>query len=54
MAVSEGAKERCIDYRKQILADRMKAVVAEALGGGLGEAQLRALFEQVVAESSKR
>lgn len=52
MAVSDGAKELCIDYRKQILAERMKAVVAEALGGGLSEEQLRKLFDQVVAEAA--
>ena len=45
MAVSDGAKKRCVSYRQELLAERLDAVVQEALRGGLEPGQLREMFE---------
>lgn len=46
MAVCSGAKQRCWIDRRQLLADRLSAVLDEALRAGLDADSLRSLFDK--------
>ena len=48
VAVCEGAKKQCVADRQQILAERLAAVLDEALRGGLDEDRLRTMFEKAL------
>lgn len=50
MAVCSDAKSRCVTDRQQLLAERLNAVVEEALRSGLEPPQLREMFESSVAK----
>ncbi len=54
MAVSDGAKKRCVSYRHAILGERLEAVVHEALRGGLEPEQLREMFEKSIQSVATR
>ncbi len=51
MTVCLDAKKRCVSDRQQMLAERISAVVDEALRSGLAADQLRTMFEQSLANS---
>jgi GntR family transcriptional regulator len=51
MAVAVGAKQRCVSDRKQLLMDRLAAVLDEAIRGGLDEERLRDMFEKALKKS---
>jgi GntR family transcriptional regulator len=53
MAVAPDARTRCVSDRQQVLAERLKAVVAEALHSGLNKQQLMDMFQQALSESLK-
>lgn len=46
MAVCPAAKQRCTADRRQLLAERMMAVLDEAVRAGLDAQSLRSLFEK--------
>jgi len=48
VAVCEGAKKQCVADRQQLLAERLAAVLDEAIGGGLDEVRLRNMFEKAL------
>lgn len=45
MAVCTGAKRRCVSDRQQLLAERLSAVIHEALRGGLEADRIRQMFD---------
>lgn len=51
MAVTSDAKQRCISDRQQVLAERLRAVVFEALQSGLDSHRLTSMFEESLAEA---
>ncbi len=51
MVVSEGAPERCVAFRHEILHERLTALLREALRGGLTSDSLRSMFESSLADS---
>ena len=53
MSVAHGAKRKCIEDRKQILAARMTSVVSEAISSGLPDETLRSMFEKALKSASK-
>ena len=48
MAVAQGAKKRCTSDRKALLAERLEAVLSEAVSSGLEEERLREMFEKTL------
>ncbi len=48
MAVSTGAKRKCVSDRQQLLAERLEAVLDEAIRGGLDPDRLRDMFEKAL------
>ena len=46
MAVSQGAKRRCVSERQQLVAERLAGVVDEALRSGLAPDQLQEMFDK--------
>lgn len=54
MAVSDGAKRRCVAYRHELLAERLTTVVAEALRSGLEPEQLRTMFDTSLETAATR
>ena len=48
MAVSSGAKKRCVADRHELLAERLAVVVLEAVGSGLDPARLREMFDRAL------
>lgn len=48
MAVTDGAKHRCVTDRQSLLAGRLEAVLHEAIQGGLDESMLRSMFEKAL------
>ena len=51
VAVCDGAKKQCVADRQQLLAERLAAVLDEAIGGGLDEDRLRTMFEKADRKS---
>lgn len=48
VAVCDGAKKQCVADRQLLLAERLTAVVEEAIRGGLDEDRLRAMFDKAI------
>ncbi len=48
MAVCEGAKKQCVADRQQLLAERLSAVLDEAIRSGLDADRLRTMFEKAL------
>ena len=46
MAVCQGAKRRCVTDRQQLLAERLSAVIQEAVRSGLDAERLRDMFDK--------
>ncbi|MCA9129060.1 MAG: GntR family transcriptional regulator [Planctomycetales bacterium] len=55
MAVCSDARDRCVTDRRALLAERLQAVLAEAILSGLATEQIREMFELalVMATNSK-
>ena len=53
IAVCPGAKRRCVSDRQTLLAERLRAVVEEAIRGGLEPERLREMFERAVKQSMR-
>jgi GntR family transcriptional regulator len=53
VAVCDGAKKQCVADRQLLLADRLTAVVEEAIRGGLDEERLRAMFEKAIKNATR-
>ncbi len=51
MAVCETAKGRCVSDRQHLIAERLAAVLGEALHAGLSAEQLREMFEKSVSKA---
>ncbi len=51
MAVCAGAKRKCVSDRQSLLADRLNAVVDEAIRSGLEPDRLREMFEKAIKQS---
>ena len=51
MAVTEGAKSRCVTDRQQLLADRLAAVLDEALRSGLAPERLKSMFDKALKKA---
>lgn len=51
MAVTEGAKGRCVSDRQQLLADRLAAVLDEAVRSGLDPDRLKSMFEKALKQA---
>lgn len=45
MVVAQGAKRRCVTDRQQLLAERLSAVLDEAIQSGLSAERIREMFE---------
>lgn len=54
LAVKTGALLACIEARRQLITQRFKTVLTEALHAGLSPEELRALFQQQMAELAGR
>jgi GntR family transcriptional regulator len=48
VAVCEGARKQCVADRQQLLAERLSAVLDEAIRSGLDEDRLRTMFEKAL------
>lgn len=46
MAVAANAKARCVSDRQQVLAERLRAVVTEAVQSGLDSQRLTSMFQE--------
>ena len=53
VAVCEGAKKQCVADRQQLLADRLLAVLDEAIRSGLDEERLRTMFEKALKNAMR-
>lgn len=53
MAVCAGAKRKCITDRQSLLADRLSAVVVEAIRSGLEPERLRDMFEKSIKNAMR-
>lgn len=51
MAVCAGAKRKCVTDRQSLLAERLNAVVDEAIRSGLEPDRLREMFEKAIKQS---
>ncbi len=51
MAVCAGAKRKCVTDRQSLLAERLSAVVDEAIRSGLEPDRLREMFEKAIKQS---
>jgi GntR family transcriptional regulator len=51
MAVCTGAKQRCVNDRKQLLAERLESVLEEAIRGGLDPERLRDMFDKALKKA---
>ena len=52
MAVCTGAKRRCVSDRQQLLAERLSAVIHEALRGGLEADRIRQMFDGALSTAN--
>jgi GntR family transcriptional regulator len=48
VAVCEGARKQCVADRQQLLAERLSAVLDEAIRSGLDADRLRTMFEKAL------
>jgi GntR family transcriptional regulator len=54
LAVTAGAKKRCVSARQQLIVEQLERVIAEGLRSGLEPDNLRNLFERQLNKSSRQ
>lgn len=54
LAVTAGAKKRCISARQQLIVEQLERVIAEGLRSGLEPDNLRNLFERQLNKSARQ
>ena len=52
MAVCSDARDRCVTDRRALLAERLQAVLAEAILSGLATEQIREMFELALVKAT--
>ncbi len=53
VSVCVDAKKHCVSQRRELLGERMAAVIQEAINSGLGAEQITSLFEQNLKRLSR-
>jgi GntR family transcriptional regulator len=53
LAVREGATELCKELRRELITERLRAALSEALSGGLEAASIQAIVSQQLNELEK-
>lgn len=54
MAVAHDAKQRCVSDRRHLLAERLKAVIEEAIQSGLSRDRLTSMFQECLEASLRK
>lgn len=54
LAVTAGAKKRCVSARQQLIVEQLERVIAEGLRSGLEPDNLRNLFERQLNKSARQ